>query len=260
MAVTTQDVYGAPSYGALGKPPAGIVFHTPENTDASLASAIAIAKWQAGSTNTSGGSYHGILGHDYAHAIAGCTVADHWTMVRSVPWNMACGGLSGNHTSPANGGSWAPDRYPWVAQLLGAAAYADPNRWLHQISLSGKAAWYVTNGYPPGLLKRLAEWVLILEKAYGYDAVMTLHRHWQTNRSDPGPLDLGAKVMVEYNKLTAPAPEPKPEPAPVPAPTPVKTYTQAELDAAVAAAKTTSTSAGRMAGIKAAATAAAAAK
>ncbi|MBA3403955.1 MAG: hypothetical protein H0U13_04580 [Gemmatimonadaceae bacterium] len=271
MAATTFDQYGAPSYGALGKPPAGVVFHTPENADATLASAIAIAKWQAGSTNTSGGSYHGILGHDYAHAIPGCTVADHWTMVRSVPWNMAAGGLSGNHTSPANGGAWDPGRYPWIAQLLGAAAYADPNRWLHQISLSGKAAWYVTNGYPPGALKRLAEWVLILEKAYGYDAVMTLHRMWQTNRSDPGPLDLGAKVMIEYNKLIAPTPAPAPVPAPTPVPAPapapapapvpvVKTYTQVQLDAIVATAKTTATASGRAAGIKAAATAAAAAK
>lgn len=255
MAVTTFDQYGAPSYGALGRPPAGIVFHTPENADPTLASAIAIAKWQAGSTNTSGGSYHGILGHDsvkYPHAIAGCAVADHWTMVRSVPWNLAAGSLSSNR-DPA---VWQPSRFPWIAQLLGAVAYADPNKWLHAISLSGKAAWYVTNGYPPGALKRLAEWVLILEKAYGYDAVMTLHRMWQTNRSDPGPLDLADKVMVEYNKLIAPAPTP----APTPTPTPVKTYTQAELDLILAEAKKAATAAGRAAGIKAAAAAAAAAK
>ncbi len=224
MGITTRDQYGAPSYGAIGKPPAGIVFHTPENADPTLASAIGIAQWQAGSTNTSGGSYHGILGHDsekYPHAIAGCAVADHWTMVRSVPWNMAAGSL----TSGRDPDMWQPGRFPWIAQLLGAAAYSDPNRWLHAISLSGKAAWYVTNGYPPGALRRLAEWVLILEKTYNYDAVLTLHRMWQTNRSDPGPLDLGDEIMVEYNKLTAaPAPTPAPAPAPPPPPPPTVTF------------------------------------
>lgn len=227
MTLTTRDEYGAPSYGAIGRPPAGVVFHTPENADPSLASAIAIAKWQAGTMNTSGGSYHGILGHNTnTHPAAGCTVADHWTMVRSVPWNQAAGSLSSNR-DPA---VWQPGRFPWIAQLLGASAYADPNRWLHAIALSGKAAWYVQNGYPPGAVKRLAEWVLTLEKAYGYDAVMTLHRMWQKNRSDPGPLDLGDKVMAEYTKLVAPAP------APTPTPAPVVTYTKAQLDAAVAAA------------------------
>lgn len=247
MTVSTHDQYGAPSYGLLGRPPAGIVFHTPENADPTLASAIAIAKWQAGSTNTSGGSYHGILAHNTtAHSWAGCTVADHWTMVRSVPWDRAAGSLSSNR-DPA---VWQPGRFPWIAQLLGAAAYADPNKWLHAIALSGKAAQYVQHGYPPGALKRLAEWVLILERAYNYDAVMTLHRMWQTNRSDPGPLDLADKILVEYGKLGV-TPAPTPEPAPAP-----KIYTQADLDAA----KRTATAAGRAAGIKAAATAAAAAK
>lgn len=258
MAVSTFDAYGAPSYGAIGRPPAGVVFHTPEfGSTPSLANAIACAKWQATSSNTSGGSYHGILGHDdvkYTHGPKGCTVADHWTMVRSVPWNLACGGLSGNHTPPSQGGSWEPGRYPWIAQLLGAAAYADPNRWLHQIALSGKTAWFLTNGYPVGMLKRIAEWLLILEKAYGYDAVLTLHRHWQTNRTDPGALDFAEKVLVEYGKLVAPTPTPTP--TPTPEPTPVKTYTQAELDEA----KRTATASGRAAGIKAAAAAAAATK
>lgn len=254
MAVTTVDRYGAPSYGAIGKPPAGIVFHTPEfGTTPALKSAIDCAAWQATSGNTSGGSYHGLLGHDdvkFPHGPKGCTVADHWTMVRSVPWNQAAGGLSGNHTPPSQGGSWDPGRYPWLAQLLGAAAYADPNRWLHQISLGGKTAWYLTNGYPQGMLRRLAEWIIILEKAYGYDAVLSLHRHWQTNRTDPGALDFADKVLVEYAKLKAPAP------APAPTPTPVPTYTQAQLDAAVNAAK----SSARAGGIKDAAAAAAAVK
>lgn len=212
--VTTVDAYGAPKYGPIGRPPAGIVAHTPENADATLDSAIAVAKWQAGSGNTSGGSYHGILGHDsrkYAHAIAGCTDPRHWTMVRSVPWDQACGGLSTRRDA-----TWAPGRYPWIQRMISAAAFTDPNRWMHQIALSGKAAWYVQNGYPLGARIALAEWVIILEQAYKYDAVLTLHRHWQTNRSDPGPLNLWELVLVEYAKLKSPAPAPTPPPAPPP--------------------------------------------
>lgn len=212
MAVTTVDQYGAPSYGAIGTPPAGIVFHTPENADHTLGSAIAVAKWQASSGNTSGGSYHGILGYDSSKG--SMDNPDAWTMVRSVPWNKAAGGLSSNR-DPA---VWRPDRFPWIKQMIPLAAYNDPNRWMHQIALSGKAAWYVANGYPKGALIRIAEWVRILEKAYKYDAVMTLHRMWQTNRSDPGPLSLADQVLGEYEKLYL-APAPAPVPAPVPVPT-----------------------------------------
>ena len=201
MAVTTVDAYGAPKYGPIGRPPAGVVYHTPEWGDTpTLDNAIACAKWQATSSNTSGGSYHGILGHDsakYPDSIATCTVADHWTMVRSVPWDQAAGGLSSARDS-----TWAPGRYPWIQQLVSADAYSDPNRWFHQISISGKAAWYVANGYPKGLVIRLAEWVKVLEGAYKYDAVLTCHRHWQTNRSDPGPTTLPDLVLEEYGLLT----------------------------------------------------------
>lgn len=233
MAVTTADQYGAPSYGALGRPVAGQIFHTPENVDPTLAQAIAVAKWQGTTGNTSGGSYHGILGHDsvkYAHTWIGCLHAAHWTMVRSVPWDQASGGVTSNHTPPSEGGVWSPERYPWIKQLVSAAAFADPNKYFHQISLSGKAAQYVTNGYPKGLVIATAEWVRILEKAYGYDAVLTLHRMWQTNRSDPGPLSFTDLVLAEYNRLYNPAPEPARAPAPIP-----KVYTEAEVAALVAA-------------------------
>ena len=211
MAVTTVDSYGAPSYGPIGRPPAGVVYHTPEwGNSPSLEHAIACAKWQATSSNTSGGSYHGILGHDdvkYPHGPTGCTVADHWTMVRSVPWDQAAGGLS-----TARDATWAPERYPWIKQLISPEAYSDPNRYFHQIALSGKASWYVNNGYPKGAVTRLAEWVKILEGAYKYDAVLTLHRFWQTNRSDPGPVTLADLVLAEYARLNAPAPTPEPTP------------------------------------------------
>jgi hypothetical protein len=234
--VTTVDAYGAPSYGPIGRPPAGVVFHTPENASATLQSAIDVARWQAGSGNTSGGSYHGILGHDSAkhpHPIASCADPTHWTMVRSVPWNLAAGGLSTRRDA-----IWAPDRYPWIRQMIPAAAFSDPNRWMHQISLSGKAAWYVQNGYPLGARIALAEWLLILEKAYTYDAVLTLHRHWQTNRSDPGPLNLAELVLVEYRKLTAPPPPTTPPPPPPPPATDPRDAKIAELTATVAAQST----------------------
>lgn len=203
MTVSTVDAYGAPKYGPIGRPPAGVIFHTPENADISLASAIAVARWQATSGNTSGGSYHGILGYDSTRG--GMDNPNAWVMVRSVPWDTASGGVTTRRDA-----IWAPDRFPWIKQLVSPAAYSDPNRWFHQIALSGKAAWYTQNGYPKGAVIRLAEWVKILEGAYKYDAVLTLHRMWQTNRTDPGPIDLADKVLAEYQRLNAPPPPPPP--------------------------------------------------
>lgn len=191
--------YGAPSYGALGLPPAGLVIHTPEWLDyPSLDYAIDCAQWQGTASNKSGGSYHGILGHDddAPDDAAGCEEPDHWVMVRSVAWNLAAGGLSGDHGY----WHWRPDRYPILAQLP-ANAYADPNRWLHQIALSGWAGYFVQNGYPTGMVTRLAEWIRLLELAYNYDSLLTLHRMWQTDRSDPGPVELIDLVLIEYTRL-----------------------------------------------------------
>ena len=217
MPITTVDQYGAPSYGPIGRPPAGIVFHTPENLDHTLEQAIAVARWQATPANTSGGSYHGILGYDAS--IGGMDNPDAWVMVRSVRWDQAAGGISTVRTNPP----WNPDRYPWIRQLLTPEAFADPNRWLHQISLSGKARWYEANGYPSGLVTRVAEWVKLLEGAYNHngtgDAILTLHRFWQTDRTDPGPENFTDLVLAEYQRLYGtPQPEPEPEPAPEPPP------------------------------------------
>lgn len=220
MSLTTRDVYGAPKYGPIGRPPGGVIFHTPEWGDnPALQNAINCAAWQATTGNKSGGSYHGILGHNGPENAAGCGDPEHWVMVRSVPWDQAAGGMTSDHTpptqiSPRTGklGVWAPQRYPWIQQLLTPAAFADPNRWLHQIALAGAAAWFVANGYPKGALIRLAEWVKTLEGAYTYDAVLMLHRLWQVDRTDPGPLDLPDLILAEYHKLGQPAPEPAPDP------------------------------------------------
>jgi hypothetical protein len=206
MSLSTVDAYGAPSYGPIGRPPAGMVFHTPENADNSLAQAINTANWQASAGNTSGGSYHGILGYDATRGTM--DVPDAWVMVRSVPWDQAAGGLSSQRTNPP----WAPDRYPWMRALLPAEAFRDPNRWMHQISLGGKASWYEQNGYPSGLVTQSARWVKTLEDAYGYDSILTLHRFWQTDRLDPGPENFTDLVLAEYGRLYGGAPPPEPTP------------------------------------------------
>jgi hypothetical protein len=209
MSLPTVDAYGAPSYGPIGRPPAGMCFHTPENLDNSLAQAINTANWQASAGNTSGGSYHGILGYDATRGTM--DNPDAWVMVRSVPWDQAAGGISSQRTNPP----WNPGRYPWMAEFLHPEAYRDPNRWLHQISIGGKASWYEQNGYPTGLVTRVAEWVKTLETAYGYDAVLTLHRFWQTDRTDPGPEDFTDRVLAEYQRLYSGTPvEPPPLPTP----------------------------------------------
>lgn len=211
--VRTVDQYGAPSFGPLGRPVAGFIFHTPENVDPTLAQAIAVAKWQATSANTSRGSYHGILGHDsvrFTDNLYTCTNKDHWVMVRSVPWNMACGGV----TTSRDPLVWGPERYPWMQQLVHAAAFDDPNKYFHQIAISGKASQFEQNGYPPGAVEAIAEWVKILEGAYSYDAVLTLHRFWQKNRTDPGPVNFADLVLAAYDRQNAPAPAPTPPPPP----------------------------------------------
>lgn len=209
--VATVDAYGAPSYGPLHGKPAGVVFHTPENVDHTLAQAVAVARWQATTGNTSGGSYHGILGWDSARGPM--SNPDAWVMVRSVPWNMAAGSLSS-----ARDATWAPSRYSWIDAALHDAAYSNPNAWLHAISLSGKAAWWSSKlGTAAGIdevrgaLIAAARWVLVLERAYAYDALLTLHRHWQTTRSDPDGLGTADLIFDEYLKLTA-APTPAPDP------------------------------------------------
>lgn len=204
---------GAPNYGRLhGKE--GIVFHTPENTDPSIEAAIATAKWQATSGNSSGGSYHGILGYD--DDLGPMSDPDAWVLVKTVPFTDIAGSLSTRRDDV-----WAPARYPWIGQLLSDAAYADPNAYLHALCLGGKAAWWSSKlstlegrAEVRGAIVAMARWVKRLENLFDYDAVLTLHRHWQTNRSDPDGLNFADLVLDAYEKLGAAstAPEPAPEP------------------------------------------------
>jgi hypothetical protein len=133
----------------------------------------------------------------FPHDIASCDESMHWVMVRSVPWNKAAGGLSGDHGI----WHWRPDRYPDIQATITPEAFADPNRWFHQISLGGRAAWYVANGYPRGMVTALAMWVKTLEDNYGYDSKLTTHSMWQSDRSDPGPITIIDDILNEYGRL-----------------------------------------------------------
>lgn len=181
----------------------GTVFHTPENGSPTLAAAIATVRWQATDKNTSGGSYHGILGFDESK---GLPMSDRraWVLAKSVHFGQIAGSISTRRDD-----IWHPERYA-VLQLLSDAAYADPNAYLHALCLGGNAAWWSDKLATPdgraevrGALVRLAQWVLHLERLYDYDSVLNLHRMWQTNRSDPGPILFTEYVMDEYEKIVA---------------------------------------------------------
>lgn len=200
MGLAVIRAFGAPDYGAM-KGQEGLVFHTPENTGPTVEEALATAEWQAAERNTSGGSYHGILGHD--DELGPMSDWQAWVLVKSVPFNRIAGSMTSRRDA-----IWAPGRFPWLAQLLSDAAYADPNAYLHALSLSGKAAWWSAKlstpaGYAEvrGAIVALARWVRRLEREFKYDSVLSLHRHWQTNRSDPDGLNFADLVLDEYEQL-----------------------------------------------------------
>lgn len=216
MALPKIDLFGPPDYGSL-KGNEGIVFHTPENAGITVSDAMATAKWQATSSNSSGGSYHGILGWDSNRGPA--SDPDAWVLVKTVPFGHIAGSISTNRDPSI----WQPGRYPWIEQLLSPAAYADPNAYLHALCLSGRAAWWsdklstaAGRDEVRGAIIRLAQWVKRLESIYDYDALLTLHRHWQTNRTDPDGLNFKDLVLDEYDKLFASTASTTQEPAPAP--------------------------------------------
>lgn len=211
---------GAPDYGTL-KGTEGIVLHTPENNDPSVEAAVATARWQAGAGNTSGGSYHGILGYDDSRGPMSNPEA--WVLVQTVLFGHIAGSISTRRDS-----IWAPERFPRLKELLSDAAYADPNAYLHALCLGGKAAWWKSKlsteagrAEVRGALVALAVWVRRLEVEYDYDALLNQHRFWQTNRSDADggianlDIQLQELVLDEYRARyvtpdatpTEPAPE-----------------------------------------------------
>lgn len=225
---------GAPNYGKL-KGKEGLVLHTPENFDPSIEAAIATARWQAGTGNTSGGSYHGILGHDDERGPM--SDGEAWVLVQTVPFSDIAGSITSNRDPSV----WRPDRFPRLKTMLSDAAYKDPNAYLHALALGGKAAWWKAKistaagrAEVRGAFIALAVWVRRLEVQYDYDAFLNQHRFWQINRSDADggittlELQLQELVLDEYRARFFPPAQSEPEPTPL--------YGQAELDAAVLAA------------------------
>lgn len=190
---TDQIELGAPNYGPR-KGTRGIVFHTTEGTDASEAAALATVKWQGTAGNTSGGSYHFVLYDKPLGAIL------------SVPYRDIAGSVS-----PAASRRWPRDKYPFIPDLVGEAAFADPNAYLLAISLSGKTSVFRDNGYPPNMVDTAARLVIWAESQEGWPADMplTAHYQWNTSRTDPGTgfIDL---VLARYAEIKNPSSPEKP--------------------------------------------------
>ena len=162
---------------------AGIIWHTTEAAGFSRATAVGTANWQ----KTNPGSYNWII-YDGG-------------LLLTVPFREASGG-----TNPASA-YWAPDRFPWLKQLLPAAAYADPNKYQLNVAFSGRTADILAGRMPANMYEtaaRLTKWVE--EQPWGADSlVFSGHLHWQRNRSDPGQATID-KILAVYGNLFAPRP------------------------------------------------------
>lgn len=206
MSLVFVDRYGAPDYGTR-KGTKGIILHTTEGSGRTKAAALATAVWQAGTGNTSGGSYNYILGID----------GDVVTAVRSVHPDHAAGGISTRRDSV-----WQP--WQELYDFMGATAVADPNAWVCQIAIQGQVAWYEANGWPQAMVDAIAMLIKQLENRYSIpDIYVGAHYMFQTNRTDPG-LKLIPLVIDSYIRQFRSAPVPAPAPAPVNTLTTVRTF------------------------------------
>ena len=185
----------------------GVVIHTTEYPSSSLADGLRCIRDQSpgGSLYAGGGSYHFVLTDEGP--------------ILAVPYLDAAGGLSGDHTpptqiSPRTGrpGTWSPERFPWLRQALPAEAYADPNLYMLQLSVSGRTALLSTYPSLPRIVDdaaRIIAWAEGLPEVED-NLVVSGHLNWQTDRSDPGQAFID-RVMARYAELTAePAPPPEP--------------------------------------------------
>lgn len=203
MSFPTDDIFPPPRPATFGprKGSVGIAWHTTEARGTARADAYATATWQ----RTNPGSYNWIL---YDPASAGAKGG----ALLTVPYLEASGGLN------PGSAAWAPERFPWLKQLLPAAAYADPNAHLLNVAFSGRTADLVAGlaANRADVLRmvdvaaRLTLW--IEAQAWGADnLVFTGHLHWQTNRSDPGAPMIEA-ILARYEQLKAPPTTPPPPP------------------------------------------------
>lgn len=184
----------------------GVVLHTTEYPSSSLGHGLQCVHDQSegGSLFAGGGSYNFILTDEGP--------------ILSVPFLEASGGISGDHTPPSQistltgrPGTWAPERFPWLRQMLPPEAYADPNLYLLQIAISGRSAeldGYASIGTIANDAARIIAWAEGLAEVDDNLVVMG-HLNWQTDRSDPGQWFIDV-VMSEYASLSAPTPLPIP--------------------------------------------------
>lgn len=181
--LATQEL-GPPNGGnRLGM--VGIVWHTTEPADGTkqlLKDAIATARWQASTANTSGGSYNWIVARD--------------GVVLTVPPHLVSWGV-------AAGDSLQPGRYPFLADYLSPRTLKQPNHHLLNIAVQGRTGWFNTNGWPAETVTNCALLTRWLEATYAFDAFFSGHYHWNTTRSDPGP-NLIPAVLARYGQVTTP--------------------------------------------------------
>lgn len=186
MRIDFVDSYGAPDYGPW-KGLVAVVLHTTEG-GRGRAGALGTAAFQAGPSNTSGGSYHEIVGVD----------GDVVTFVRTVRAGHIAGGISTRRDSV-----WIADTNAELLRYMGARAVADPNAYVWQISVAGRRDYYDANGWPKALVDGIAQRLRQIEQKYGIaDIYVTGHKYFQTNRTDPGKLI--PLVIDSYNRQYRP--------------------------------------------------------
>lgn len=216
MAFPTDDILLGPrSYGAR-RGHEGVVYHTTEGAGPSRDAAVATARMQSpgGSLYAGGGSYNFIV-YD-----GGCLL--------TVPFLESSGGLSTKRTDPP----WHPAS--WLATMLSAPAYSDPNAYMLQIAFSGKAADLAAGKYPANMIDTAAKLLIWFENsAFGKNnAVVSGHADWQSNRTDPGA-GVVQKILARYDAIKNP-------PAPTPPPDYQKLYNAEKVKSAALAAQVTS--------------------
>jgi hypothetical protein len=189
---TDHIVLGPQTYG-IRPSTFGVVIHTTEGLDSSLEAGLETIRMQSpgGSLFDGGGSYHFIL------TDAG--------PILSVPFLEAAGGISGDHTPPSQGGVWAPDRFPWLRQMLPLEAYLDPNNYLLQISISGRTGDLQSYPNVQGLARDAARIIAWAEDQPEFDSNLVVmgHLNWQTDRSDPSQWFID-QVMARYAEIKPP--------------------------------------------------------
>lgn len=193
MAFPTDDIFlvdNTPQHN-WGLRPAtkGVILHTTEGSGPTRADALATARWQ----NDNPGSYNFII---YDGGV-----------LLTVPYKEACGALNPNNEY------FHPERFPWLREMLGAAAYNDPTMYHLQFAFSGKARRLAAGDYPDNMIDTAARLIIWAEDSdwANDNLVLSAHAHWSTNRSDPGAGVL-EKVLARIAEIRAP--EPTPEPAP----------------------------------------------